>query len=94
MIQAITIMQGRRKIHKAGWALGPWIMIYQKTNTVLDQIAENPEQSESDDDFDDLDTVINFSALTRDQQYDLNSIGRSYFLGREDFIKYLQHEAD
>jgi hypothetical protein len=61
---------------------------------VLDQIAENPEQSESDDDFDDLDTVINFSALTRDQQYDLNSIGRSYFLGREDFIKYLQHEAD
>jgi len=56
--------------------------------------AENPEQSESDDDFDDLDTVINFSALSRDQQYDLNSIGRSYFLGREDFIKYLQHEAD
>jgi len=56
--------------------------------------TENPEQSESDDDFDDLDTVINFSALSRDQQYDLNSIGRSYFLGREDFIKYLQHEAD
>lgn len=50
--------------------------------------------SESDDDFDDLDTVINFSALSNDQQYDLNSIGRAYFLGREDFIKYLQHEAE
>merc|ERR1711956_24576 len=25
---------------------------------------------------------------------EINSIGRSYFLGREDFIKYLQHEAD
>merc|ERR1711881_572190 len=57
-------------------------------------MAPDLNNSESDDDFDDLDTVVNFSALSRDQQYDLNSIGRSYFLGREDFIKNLQHEAE
>ena len=50
-------------------------------------------QSESDDEFD-LDTVINLSALSRDQQHDLNGIGRSFFLGREDFVKYLRQEAE
>jgi len=66
-----------------------------KESTIA-QAAATPElmNSESDDDFDDLDTVINFSALSSEQQNDLNSIGRGYFLGREDFIKYLQHEAD
>jgi len=59
-------------------------------------VAQTDElvNSDSDDDFDDLDTVINFSALNTEQQLDLNTMGRSYFLGREDFIKYLQHEAE
>merc|ERR1719412_2073951 len=56
------------------------------------QAAE--ELSDSDDDFDDLDTVINFSALSTEQQLDLNNMGKAFFLGREDFIKYLQHEAE
>ena len=34
------------------------------------------------------------SALSTDQQQDLNSIGKSFFLGREDFVKYLKQEAD
>ena len=49
--------------------------------------------SDSDEDFD-LDTVINLSALSREQQQDLNSIGKSFFLGREDFVKYLKQEVD
>lgn len=49
--------------------------------------------SDSDDDFD-LDTVINYSALSRDQHHELNGIGRSFFLGREDFVKYLKQEAE
>lgn len=55
----------------------------------------NDSQSltDSDDDFD-LDTVINFSALSYEQQIDLNSIGKSFFLGREDFVKYLKQEAE
>jgi len=63
----------------------------EKESTVA-QAAE--ELSESDDDFDDLDTVINFSALSTEQQLDLNNMGKAFFLGREDFIKYLQHEAE
>jgi len=50
-------------------------------------------QSDSDDEFD-FDTVIHLSALSRDQQHDLNGIGRSFFLGREDFVKYLKEEAE
>ena len=58
-------------------------------------IEENPvdENSESEDEFD-LDTVINFSALSRDQIQELNTLGKNYFLGREDFTKFLKHEVD
>jgi len=92
----------KKKVEKNKAAIG---FTYEDTETQSTQqpsvaaatnIPEAPDlnNSESDDDFDDLDTVVNFSALSRDQQDDLNSIGRSYFLGREDFIKYLQHEAE
>ena len=56
--------------------------------------AAEEENSESDDDFDDLDTVINFSALSTEQQLDLNTMGRAFFLGSQDFISYLQQEAE
>lgn len=55
--------------------------------------AGDEVNSDSDDDFD-LDTVINISALNRDQYHELNSIGKSFFLGREDFTKYLKQEAE
>jgi len=89
----------KKKVEKSKAAIG--FTYEDSTSTEASQQpiappATNPDpvQSESDDDFDDLDTVINISALSKEQQYDLNSIGRSYFLGREDFIKYLQHEAE
>jgi len=54
---------------------------------------QDPIQSDSDEEFD-FDTVVNLSALSRDQQHDLNGIGRSFFLGREDFVKYLKEEVE
>ena len=59
------------------------------------EIAKNNVESEEEDDEEfDLDTQINFSALSRDQIQELNSLGKSYFLGREDFINFLQHEVE
>ena len=63
------------------------------TTKPTSNIAVQDVNSDSDDDFD-LDTVINFSALSREQQLELNSIGKSYFLGRDDFTKFLKHEAE
>ena len=54
---------------------------------------QDPIQSDSDEEFD-FDTVVNLSALSRDQQHDLNGIGRSFFLGREDFVKFLKEEVE
>ena len=38
--------------------------------------------------------MINFSELSREQLQELNSLGKNYFLGREDFIKYLEAEVE
>ncbi len=48
-------------------------------------------ESDSDSDFD-LDTAINFSALSNEQRREINSLGKSFFLGRDDFTKYLEME--
>lgn len=63
------------------------------TTTDNNKDPNEAQMSDSDDDFD-LDTVINFSALGPEQQQDLNLIGKTYFLGREDFVKFLKQEAE
>merc|ERR1711936_506652 len=62
-------------------------------NSEKDPNIQNETDSEDEDEFD-LDTVINFSALSREQIQELNSLGKNYFLGREDFIKYLEAEVE
>ena len=87
--------EDKKKFEKTKAAIG---FTYKDDSAVVtrqDGIGQkNPEidnGSDSDSDFD-LDTVINFSALSSEQVQDINSIGRSFFLGREDFIKYLEQE--
>jgi len=62
-------------------------------NSEKDSNIQNETDSDDEDEFD-LDTVINFSALSREQIQELNSLGKNYFLGREDFIKYLEAEVE
>jgi len=83
----------KKKIEKSKAAIG---FTYEDstgpTNKGNPVVNDEQQHSDSDEDFD-LDTVVNFSALNRDQQHELNSFGKSYFLGRDDFTRFLKQEA-
>ncbi len=93
--QAQKAEDDKKKLEKSKAAIG----FTYEDSTAPSSGATNtsPKQaddlSDSDEDFD-LDTVINYSALSRDEMQDLNTFGKSYFLGREDFVKYLKYEAE
>ena len=59
--------------------------------------SEVEEESESGSDSDsemDLDLTVDFMALSTDAQADINAVGKSYNLGKTDFVKFLARDIE
>ena len=60
-------------------------------------IISEPEESDSGSDSDsemDLDLTVDFMALSTDAQADINAVGKSYNLGKSDFVRFLARDIE
>ena len=99
--QAQKAKDDKKKSEKSKAAIG---FIYEDStpsaNPVPGSFDDSTNLDEEDDDDDDsdsdldLDLTVDIMALSGDQQGAINKIGKTYKLGKQDFIKYLARDIE
>ena len=63
----------------------------------MSPVADNEELSDSDSGSDsemDLDLTVDFMSLSTEAQAAINTVGKSYNLGKADFVKFLARDIE